>query len=332
MAEEKRLILEMLKDGKISSEEAKELLAVLGEEESNDESDNGAEYQHQNTSHDNHENESGWSFFSGLKDLLSFNALTGPTHEFVEEYTHIFTSDKVIADIKTRSGSVKIKGWDKEECFIKVIKKIKGIAPESKARDFAQSYNVLRLENSSIETEDYKNKHLNVSYEINLPKSKILNLKTSSVNGKVELKDITIDQCRLNSVNGKTLVEEVKGDSIKVSGVNGVIDINGDFANITCSTVNGKIVVKDSNVEEGSVKLSTVNGPIKIELPSGASGVRVKSSSVNGRCNVEHKNLRITSQSGKYTNKRIEAQSDGEIKRSYDISAVNGTLTVTELV
>ncbi|QNO14438.1 DUF4097 family beta strand repeat protein [Alkalicella caledoniensis] len=333
MGDERKLILEMLRDGKISSEEAKELLSVLGDTEDMD--------QHKNTSQETHEQtkkaereyfeETGenWSLLDGLKGL--FTGITGPTYEFVEEYNHRFNPLSIKANIKTKNGTVIIKAWDKEECSIKVTKKIKGFTSETKARDFAKSYQVLKLGDDFIDTEDYKNRHLSINYEIYLPRNIILELKTRSVNGRVLLKDIHLIDGSVTTVNGKITVQNVKGDRIKISGVNGVIDVDADIQSIDCNTVNGKIFIKDSNQQEGHVSISTVNGPIKIELPVGVRGVKVKNSSVNGSIKIDHQDLRIVSQSGKVANKRAEAVSDGDIKRIYNASAVNGTLTVSEI-
>lgn len=330
MGDERKLIIEMLKDGKISHEEARELLAVLGEDESEyiDEDGKPTQKAEEENTHNENESES-WSFFEGLKSLLT--GVTGPTYEFIEEYSHKFSSLNIRATIRNKNGALTIKGWDRDDCSIKVTKKIKGITPESKARDFAKSYSLLKLGGDFIETEDYKNKHLSISYEIFLPKNLVIDLKNKSVNGKVHLKDIIITQGSVSTVNGKIIIEGVKGKEIEVNGVNGVIDIQADIADISCSTVNGRICVKDLNEKEGHVNLSTVNGSVRIELPKGVRGIGVKGSSVNGRVKIEHSDFGMISQSGKYGSKRAEATTGGAVHRTYSLSTVNGSMTVSEL-
>lgn len=329
MGEERKLILEMIKDGKITAEEGKELLQALGEEAKENYSEGNETKDKEKNSYEDHK-ESGWGIFDALKSMINFGDITGPVYDFEEEYTHRFSSSNVSAKINTKTGTVVLKGWDKEECFIKLTKKVKGLS-EDKARELAQSYQVLRLYESSIDTENIKNKHLNVSYEIYLPKNIVLNLDTSSVNGRVNITDITIDHGKISSVNGKILIENVEGSSLNISGVNGLIDINTKVDTVKCSTVNGSIKIRDTNQNQGNVKASTVNGPVKIGLPRGVTGVKIDSSSVNGRTRVEHPDLRIVSQSGKVMNRSCEVISDGPTRRYYNTSAVNGSLTICEI-
>lgn len=326
--EERRLILEMLKDGKISAEEAKELLEALGEN-ANEYIGNDDKIRPDKREYT--EDKGGWSFFDGLKSLISFGDIAGPTHEFIEEYTHKFITNQVTADIRTKSGSIIIKTWEREDCSIKVTKKVRGISDEDRAREFAQSYQVLKLSDDAIHTEDYKNKQLSISYEIMMPKNVVLVLRSTSVNGKVNLKDLHVTSGKINTVNGKIIIDEVVGDKLSISGVNGLIDLNTSVNDLNCTTVNGKISMKDTNKNEGTIKLSTVNGPIKVALPKDVTGVRIHNSSVNGRIKVDHPELRIVSQSGKYVNKSSEVVSSGPIKREYNVSAVNGVLTVCEI-
>lgn len=330
MGEERKLILEMIKDGKITAEEAKELLQAMGEDTKDNHYDEATETQHKEKNNYGSNKEASWGIFSSLKNMINFGDITGPVYDFEEEYTHRFSSSNVSAKINTKTGKIILKGWDKDECFIKLTKKVKGLS-EDKARDLAQSYQVLSLNENSIDTETIKNKHLNVSYEIYLPKKLIFTLDTSSVNGKVNITDITIDQGKVNSVNGKIIIENVEGSTLDISGVNGLIDINTKVDTVKCSTVNGSIKIRDTNQNEGNVKASTVNGPVKIGLPRGVTGVKISSSSVNGRTRVEHPELRIVSQSGKVMNRSCEVISDGAIRRLYNTSAVNGSLIICEI-
>lgn len=333
MGEERKLILEMINDGKITAEEGKELLKALGEENNNPETDSnqqGVNEQPKIKNIKGSQVESNWGLFDTLKNIISFGEITGPTFDFEEEYTHTFLVKNIDASINTKTGSITIKSWDKEECFIKLTKRVKGLA-EDKARELAQSYQILRLTENSIDTESIKNKNLNVSYEIYLPRNLILNLEASSVNGKVNISDITIEHGKVSSVNGKLIFENVEGSSLDVSGVNGLIDINTKVDTVKCSTVNGSIRIRDKNRNEGNVTASTVNGPVKLGLPRGIPGVKINTSSVNGRTKLEHPDLRIVSQSGKYINRSCEVMSDGPTRRFYKTSAVNGSVSICEI-
>ncbi|SHK06214.1 DUF4097 and DUF4098 domain-containing protein YvlB [Anaerobranca californiensis DSM 14826] len=332
--EEKKLILSMLKEGKITVDEGKELLMALGEDYSGITDAGEIEEEQREKEQKGEEIKKrvkGWSLIDKLMAGLNLESVTGPTFIFTEEYSHKFTSQMVVVDIKTRNGHIKINTWDKEYAFIKVTKKVRRINSEEKAKDLANSYELLKLRENEITTEDYKNRNLSVDYEITLPRCVVVELATSSVNGKVILENLKISRGKVNTVNGKIITSNLLGEELEISGVNGVIEVEGELENLEVNTVNGRISVIDNGKNEGDVHLSTVNGSIAIKLPKGISGIYIKGSTVNGSVKVEHSELNINNIGGKILNKSLEATSPGDIKKRYNVSAVNGSLNVREL-
>ncbi|SET18417.1 DUF4097 family beta strand repeat-containing protein [Anaerobranca gottschalkii] len=327
--EERSIILTMLKEGKITAEEAEKLLAALDEDLMEEEE---VQLEKEEGKSKYVETETNFGLIDKLINVLNFGSNIGPVYVFTEDYKHNFTSKEIELDIKTKNGYIKINTWNKDYAFVKVTKTVRGIFSGEKAEDLVKSYKVLKLKENGIETENYKNRRLKIDYDITLPQNVVAELYTTSTNGKVDLQNLKLVQGKINSVNGKINIDNVFAKEMEISGVNGIIKVEGEIENLKADTVNGGISLVDKGNHQGDVHLSTVNGSIRLSLPEGVTGVYIKSNSVNGRTKVEHTDLKANILNGKFLARNVEVTSPGEIKRNYKISTVNGSLSITEIV
>jgi DUF4097 and DUF4098 domain-containing protein YvlB len=165
------------------------------------------------------------------------------------------------------NGSVKVKGWDKNEIFVRA--QIQGFG---KTQDVADSYaeqTRMVVEGASVRGEGPQVKGSggwSVSFEVFVPRRADLSLKGS--NGSLALYDVqgSID---LNTTNGSVNLRNVAG---KVSG----------------GTVNGSVNVEleGSSWQGEGLDLRTTNGSVKLVLPDGYNA-HFEARTVNGGMNFD---------------------------------------------
>ncbi len=105
-----------------------------------------------------------------------------------------------------------------------------------------------------------------VKHEVRLRLPRAISLKVSSVNGKVEVGQIT--------------------GEIAVSSVNGRVDVAQAGTATDMSSINGHTSVSIKHLSEGGLRVSSINGGVEIGLPAGTNA-DVEVRSVNGGINSD---------------------------------------------
>ncbi|MEP7338932.1 MAG: DUF4097 family beta strand repeat-containing protein [Acidobacteriota bacterium] len=105
-----------------------------------------------------------------------------------------------------------------------------------------------------------------VRHEVRLRLPRAISLKVSSVNGKVEVGQIT--------------------GEVAVSSVNGRVDIAQAGTVTELSSINGHTSVSIQRIGEGGLRVSSINGGVEIGLPE-STNADVEVRSVNGGINAD---------------------------------------------
>ncbi|WP_353893778.1 DUF4097 family beta strand repeat-containing protein [Proteinivorax hydrogeniformans] len=329
---EREMILEMLSEGKISQEQANKLLAALDKVEVDESTADGEKVTHTCSKDGGCEEDEGFSLFENLKDAFGVALNSNHIHEFKREIKQTFITSLVDVELGSRKGNIEIQGWSRGYGYIEETIKVKGIKNKEEAEKLAEKYRTLTVGKDFIQAKkEMKSKRIFISYKLFLPKANQYDVCVSTVNGKVTIAGIVTKDCDLSLVNGKCDLSDVKGEDLELSMVNGKGIVSGEFKDIDCSTVNGKLEISDYLSSPGDIDISTVNGPIIIALPTPGLNVKVDLSAVNGRAKVEHPNLNIQSKNGVVITKNCTIVGEGKAHRFYDVSSVNGSLTLKEL-
>ncbi len=302
MTEERRIILEMLRDGKIDEEQATRLLQAVGEKAENEK-----------------EITEGPSLTGLMKKLTStVDRLVQQTadgirqidlegiadyvqgagsrkynsrKEFIQQVPALH-DEPISFNIKNERGPVKLVAWDEEvvECRVKLrydetfvdeshelvhMKKENGVVIIATDTELPQGFVGEMIVN--IPRHNVRSLLVQAPYGMIEMEDVIADtVKVSSTNGKINLKSIQGDQIDIKGINGRIEVFDVHGESLVMETVNGPMIMSGLFAEtVSIQNVNGSVNVHDVTGVVKDIKVETVNGSIRISLVDYIKPVKV---------------------------------------------------------
>lgn len=299
MGDERKMILQMLQDGKITAEEAERLLKVLNEpaaepkvEEKSKPSEatpsEFVDWKGWENRKQSYKQASGGlkisqyieSFIQKLKDVdFDFNFGT------YETVNHIFQDhpeevNRIEVDVK--NGSVELSPWDEDfvqvDCEVKVYK----VASKDEAREKFIRETLFETVNHKLlfacEPRDMK-----VTATIYIPKKtydsidlslfngdmngqaiKAKNLHAKTVNGSITFPGLHVEKAEIETGNG-TISVEGKAEDIELETLNGPIKAVGAFRDLDAETFSGLITAKLS--EPGVISLKSTTGNVRVSVP-----------------------------------------------------------------
>lgn len=301
MTDEKKLILKMLKEGKISEDEAITLLdAIKTKKNTRDEKfyklessfidkfvkavdKIGAKSQEVIENLD----------FEDLSKNINFGSTFSQSAERLnaENIIAVENPDVLIKN----SGDISIRTW--EDDSIETRAKIN--FDEKLISQNFQFLKVTREENKITIEPNYSEKnlkHFNMNIVVMLPK-KLYNsieiesnpksvqiddletkaLKISSVNAKISINNLKADLCEIKTINGKIQVNSISGENLLISTKNGKINLE-DLSSKNCDlkTINGPVFVAGVKSEAEKLMAFTSNGNISISLKNIYKPVKAK--------------------------------------------------------
>jgi hypothetical protein len=230
------------------------------------------------------------------------------------DQTYPFSSNGSVA-LSNLNGDVTIETWERNEVRVEYTK----TASTKEMMDWVRVHvnaNKERIEieadydawkeNNNGSWEKWKNKRIEVTFKLTVPRSAILD-EIETVNGSVVLSNMT-NFCKVSTVNGEVSAKNLRG-GINLSTVNGNLVADFDRLEstkpISLNTVNGKVILTIPSDSDVTLKADTVNGSIANDfgLPVrkgeyvgrdlygkiGNGNTKVKLSSVNGGLSVMRK-------------------------------------------
>jgi DUF4097 and DUF4098 domain-containing protein YvlB len=260
MKEERKRILKMVEEGKLTVDEALTLLEELEKaqqtveqkqeqiinelstavrfEEAKKEDPRNAKYQSTK--------EKIFEFVdSALKKIkdFDFDLNFGQSVEISHIFQHSEADVKDI-DIDIANGSVKITAWDQPDVRVECQAKVYRVDTQDQARQ-----NFLRDVAFTVEGQKLRfltqQKWMKVEAVIYIPKVQYENVRIRMFNGSISGEAINVQDLRVKTANGKIKLDEINGKKAEVE------------------TANGKINVKASTLEE--LEAETINGAIKLD-------------------------------------------------------------------
>jgi len=237
------------------------------------------------------QNKLGIIFFLIIISLLVMNiALKAEEKRIIKEKSFDVNQGETIT-IETSGADVKIKSWDKNEVYVKIL----GSKRAEERMNFVieKSGNEVRVI-SKRKMNSFFNfwGGLNLRIEAITPKNFNVNIETSggdvdadNLNGKFNLTSSGGD-IKLNSLTGELIVKTSGGD-IELINTSGKINATTSGGDIECKNISGKISVKtsggDINIQakEGEIDAVTSGGDIKISLENNFNGIKANTSGGN---------------------------------------------------
>ncbi len=280
MQEERKIVLKMIEDGKITAEEGIELLKQLGQTEkqesepkgylSNDvDWENGRDYRgkYSQPSFTNRFTDFVEQAIQKIKEFdldLNFGNSVDVDHIF---HHHASTINKV--DIAIENGSVQFVPWDESdvrvECKVKVYREKEVEAARKHFLDEV-SFHVVddKLRFKSRE------KSLKINATFYIPRQSFEEVKLYTFNGHINGETIEAKELEAKTVNGRITFDKVTGQKLALETVNGAINVlKVDAEKVEAKTVHGTVNLA---VTGGEVDVETLNGTIKYKLTEKVRG------------------------------------------------------------
>lgn len=299
MSDEKKLILKMLQEGKITEDEAITLLDSIKDKK---------KATRTNTDFD--------SLINKISETAS--KIGKKSQEMVsnfdfEDFTNMFTvtdqknkaerlaSENIIGlenpslYVENQSGKIKISSWDNEE-----IQVTADVSYDD--RFIADTYDFIsiRREDDKVYIEpnydSVSGRYFSINLSIALPEKHFKEISLKSTNANLEIEDVKADSLLVKTINakisGKNIeakegevsstnarisLENLSGDKLQIKTTNGKIDIKDiDYLDLEMKTTNGSLVVANLGARTESIYAKTSNGNISIALKNIFKPIKAK--------------------------------------------------------
>lgn len=185
------------------------------------------------------------------------------------DISHIFQHGNIELkdiDVDIANGSVKIAVWDQPDVRVECQAKVYRVDNQDQARQ-----NFLRDVNFSAEGQKLKfatqQKWMKLEAVMFIPKTQYERIRVRLFNGSITGGDMNVDDLRAKTANGKIALERIQGKRAEIETANGKINVENSLLDeLEAETINGAIRL------EGDFKKSeaqSFNGNISYNLSGG---------------------------------------------------------------
>ena len=312
MTEEKQIILNMLKEGKITVEEASDLLGAIGDKKSRDNDFTG-----RLTSTVDSILKKATEAISAIDldqafDINNFN-LKGEINSHkdvrvddeIDEIKVDLVNGEILVEKSTDPGIIITSDVFSKKANLEDYINIE-------IRD-----NVLNIE----ENDAYKNIDASAKLKIQLGEDYYDKLNIDTVNARVEIADTDFGGLNIDSVNGKIIIINTKA-GIDIDNVNGKIDIKNIDGPLSIDNISGAIYL--AGIKGDMVEVDNISGNIRVDgLESGTIKANSRSGSIRMYNIKETTDIDLETVSGTIVVDTTDY--DGEIKAFVESNAINVT-------
>jgi len=333
MSEEQKLILDMLSQGKISVDEAQNLLETVNKAKAEPQRPKSQESESKSIMDDIVE-----TIRTGLSNI---NFSIGDSGRIVLEEQHSgrFSDEQAELELDVRNGSIRIEAWDEDEYSLIIVKKIRA-ATREQAEALISRYRFADFDGRLLRAGDHECRSLGsrvyVSLRLMLPRKNVYRGNVNSKNGSVEINGLDMSGIEVRTMNGSVKLNKVSGDKISARTVNGSLRLEGGLGQIEAKTTNGSITLLNI-AEDSEARLETVNGRIAVHLPVRHDiGLAVNARTTSGSVRIEHPALETRFEEKRITGGRsVEASTENWKTSAHRtdlyLRSVNGSIQVKEL-
>lgn len=293
MSEEKKLILKMLKEGKITEDEAITLLDSIKEtKKKSDFSSLENSFIEKITQAAAKITKKSQEVLSNLdfEDIsINFSSSSDQktkTERVVSE--NIIGIENPILDVENENGKISLYSWDNEEIEAKADVNYDD-------RYISSTYDFIKLireDNKIIIRPNYDNasaRHFNIGFKIAVPKKLFEKISLNSTNASIELREILANQLVVKSTNAKISVKDIEAKDAEFSSTNAKISVEGIKGNdLYIHTTNGKIEL--DNINSTLIKMETTNGTLNVQNIK-ENVEKISANTNNGNINISLKEV-----------------------------------------
>lgn len=343
MRDEKLMILTMLEEGKITSQEAIKLLEALEETDyfmdygTNEDEEKSINLEQakenliealEKNIEDRKEKIENIGIDIVNKLANAFNNLfgTGNLFNLSGNYKVINTQlekdishlDEASLVVKSINGKIDVKSWGEDKLLIKITYRYKN-------NSFTQDnsfYELYEEDNRIIFKPLYTN-NVMMDLSLYLPQKHYKEISLTTSNGRIQLEDLKLNLLTCNTSNASISLEDIVGENVDISTKNGKINLR-DISSPILKAVSTNASIKLEDIESRDLMVATKNGRITLSHIAG-EGITVKSS--NGSIeadNLKGKVINLDTSNGKIICRDL----DDERIRELNLSTSNSTIDV----
>ncbi|WP_100374012.1 DUF4097 family beta strand repeat-containing protein [Bacillus sp. FJAT-45037] len=277
--EERKMILKMIEDGKITAEEGIKLLEAMdtkkGPSAENMEANShplstdvkweeGEDYRRRHRQSTSAENRFASFFDTALQKIkdfdLDFNFGSSVVVDHIFQHRDLSPEN---IDISLENGSITFVPWEEPDVRIECEARVYRVKDTEEARRVFLQEATFRVNEQKLLFHT-KVKSMKVQATVYVPKTTFDHLKLYTFNGQIKGEQITVDTFDVNTLNGAISFQSVKAKKIMAETVNGAIDLKHLEADLVdVKTVNGSITLSGRAQD---VDAETVNGGITYTL------------------------------------------------------------------
>ncbi|WP_096436975.1 DUF4097 family beta strand repeat-containing protein [Alteribacter populi] len=285
MQEERKMILKMIEDGKISTDEGLQLLNALKENDKTTTPDTEEEPSVSDSPTRAVSKDVDWRNAQGYRGKERQNSFASRFTDFVEdavqkikefdldfnfgssvEIEHIFQHTNASVqdvDVSVENGSVTFRPWEEKDIRVECNVKVYKVKDADEARRFFLDEVIFDLKENKLKLKS-PSKSMKVNTIIYIPKADLNRVKLYAFNGKVSGESVEASTFEVQTVNGRVGFEKIEGKDVRLETVNGTISVSKlSVEHCDAKTVNGTIAISTS---EGVVDVETLNGTINYTL------------------------------------------------------------------
>ncbi|WP_368503310.1 DUF4097 family beta strand repeat-containing protein [Alkalihalophilus sp. As8PL] len=278
--EERKMILKMIEDGKITAEEGIKLLEAMDTKKETTSQqqepsslstevnwDEGEEYKKRNRPSGSSAEKRFASFidtaFQKIKDFdLDFNFGSSVVVDHIFQHRDLTPTN---VDVSLENGSITFVPWEESDIRIECQARVYRVKDAEEARRVFLQEATFRVNDQKLLFHT-KVKSMKVQATVYVPKTTFNHLKLYTFNGTIKGEQIDVDTLDVNTLNGPISFQSIKAKKIMAETVNGAIELKHQEADLVdVKTVNGSITLSGKAQD---VDAETVNGGITYELES----------------------------------------------------------------
>ncbi|WP_169525355.1 DUF4097 family beta strand repeat-containing protein [Pseudalkalibacillus hwajinpoensis] len=349
MNEERKMILKMIEDGKISADEGAKLLKAISPNQE-------VEQKHTKESESYSERAAPTykvgqfveTLIQKVKDMdLDFNFGSS------EEVSHVFEQSEVnpsALDVHVRNGEIAFQTWDRNDVKIDCRANVYRASNVQEASDKLLRETYFSVDNDKM-TFKSERADVKVNLIIYVPATEYKDVWMTTFNGDVTGENMTSAKVKLKTANGKVgirhskvnvleaetgngaiVVEGTTGEVCELETANGPITIDGTFVDTEAQSFNGAIRHTLQKSVSGRADFKTVNGTIQIVVPKGMN-IKGDLKSTIGAITTDLDNMSIIREKKEISHRMKKFRTEEESEHNYRVEANStaGSISVSYL-
>lgn len=363
--DEKKMILKMVEDGKITAEEGAMLLKALGESKTEEKPkeepkttalSETVDWKASGSERRTYKQSSATSFFTDffenvvqkIRDFdLDFNFGSYIEIEHIFQHKGFF-GNKI--DVSLENGSLAIQPWNEQDVRLECLAKVYRAHNQEEARQiffretafyaddeelrFSSKVKSVKLQLTLHVPEKMYDKIKLYSFNGHLRAERLLSEKLTAkvVNGSILFNGGQQSKLSLETVNGKIEVNEGKAEECELKTVNGSISVSGAFADCDVETLNGAVhyIVKPLDKPQYA-DLKAMTGSIRVDVAKDLA-VEGKLKTNVGGFSCDLTNLQLLEERKDFIQKSLTFTANQNAQNTLKLAAEanTGTITVSE--